>query len=191
MRIAYVMIVVLMFAAPVQASAQETGSDLFEQGYLESLSKLIDWIQRLDKKVGSWVKTEQTAQLGRRTERLAAQLYELCSSKQALVIAVNARQSTAGQLRERADKVSQDIQNAFDALVRFGADLVKAGEEGPEQAITSGLGGKAIMMEQIADGLTTGQIDRKKIAAEVQNSYDLCRAAQAQAAKIAVKLAGS
>jgi hypothetical protein len=190
MRLIYAVLVVLMLAVAAR-SAQETEAQLYEHGYMDSLYKLVDWIQRLDQKVDSWIKTEQKSQLARRTKRLVEQLYKLCSSKQDLATAVNLRRSDATQLRTKAAQVSGNVQDVLDVLRGLGSDLRLMGEEEPEKAIGSGLNGKVTQMEQIEEGLESGQIDRRKISAEVRKSYDLCAAAQANAEKVARKLAGS
>lgn len=190
MRIIYVVLVALILAVPAR-SAQEPEAQLYEHGYMESLFKLVDWIQRLDQKIDSWIQTEQKSQLARRTKRLAAQLYKLCTSKRDLATIVNLRRSDVTQLRTKASRVSGDVQDVLEALRGVGSDLNMMGEKEPETAIYSGLNGKITQMELIEEGLESGQIDRKKIGAEVQKSYDLCSAAQAHAEKIASKLAGS
>jgi hypothetical protein len=189
MRIIYAVLVALILAVPAR-SAQETGAQLYEDGYMESLFKLVDWIQKLDQKIDSWIKTEEKSQLARRTKRLAAQLYKLCASKRDLAVAVDSRRSDATQLRAKASQVSGDVQDVLEALRGVGSDLRMIGEKEPETAIYSGLNGKITQMELIEEGLESGQIDRKKIGAEVQKSYDLCSAAQTHAETIARKLAG-
>lgn len=192
MRLWVVVVAGLLVGQQVFAQGnQEDPTPVYEEGFLGSMSKFIDWIDTLDSRFDTLVVREQRKQTARRLDQLAKGLYRLCASKEQLALSLASPLATEYKIRQDGEQVRIDLYEVRESFDRLGAMILRPGDTASaanEAAIRNGLGGKVVLVDQLVFQLRQQGLNRSRIMAQAKQAASLCRQAQLAATLAAARV---